>query len=116
MAPSLSRGVALVYILRLRSGALYIGCSDDAELRFARHANGTACRTTAIDPPRSVLRVEIHTDFSAARQREAQVKKWSRAKKEALIANDLSRLKALSKSRESSITRETTSRTDNLSE
>src|SRR5947207_2701871 len=86
MAPSLPRGVALIYILRLRSGAL-VGCSDDAEARFTRHAKGTACRTTAIDPPCSVLWVEIHSDFSAARRREAQIKKWSRAKKEALIAN-----------------------------
>ena len=90
--------IALVYILKLRSGALYVGCSDDVEGRFIRHANGTAC--TAIDPPQSVLWVEIHSDFSAARRREAQIKKWSRARKEALIANDLSQLKALSRSRD----------------
>ena len=100
MAPSLSRGTALVYILRLRSGALYFGCSDDAETRFIEHAKGTACRTTAIDPPRSLLWVEAQPDFSTARRREAQIKKWSRAKKEALITHDISRLKALSRSRD----------------
>ena len=100
MAPSLSSGIALVYILRLRSGALDVGCSDHAEARFARHAKGTACRTTAIDPPLSVMWVEIHPDFSAARRREAQIQKWSRAKKEALVADDLSPLKALSRSRD----------------
>lgn len=100
MAPSLSRGTALVYVLRLRSGALYVGCSDDAETRFTEHVNGTACRTTTIDPPRSLLWVEIQPAFSTARRREAQIKKWSRAKKEALIANDISRLKALSRSRD----------------
>ena len=100
MAPSLSRGTAFVYILRLRSGAFYVGCSNDAETRFDEHAAGTACRTTAIDPPLAVLFVEIHTDFVAARRRETQIKKWSRAKKEALIADDLLRLKSLSRSRE----------------
>ena len=102
IVPSLSRGISFVYILRLRSGALYVGCSSDAEMRFAEHVAGTTCRTTAIDPPVSVLSVEIHTDFASARKKEAQIKKWSRAKKEALIAGDLHRLKSLSRSREQS--------------
>ena len=99
MAPSLSRGTALVYILQLRSGSLYVGSSDDAEARFTEHERGTACRTTIIDPPQSLLWVEIQPDFSSARRREAQIKKWSRAKKETLISGDLSQLKKLSKSR-----------------
>ena len=99
MAPSLSRGVAFVYILRLRSGALYVGCSIDAEERFAAHADGTACFTTKVDPPVIVLFIEIQSDFAVARQREAQIKKWSRAKKLALATGDLARLKSLSKSR-----------------
>ena len=100
MALSLSRGISFVYILRLHSGTLYIGCSNDAETRFADHAAGIACRTTAIDPPVAVLFIELQTDFAMARQREGQIKKWSRAKKEALIAGDLLRLKALSQSRD----------------
>jgi putative endonuclease len=36
-------------------------------------------------------------DFESAVRRERQVKKWSRAKKEALINNDLETLKELSK-------------------
>ena len=100
MAPSLSRGISFVYILRLRSGAFYVGCSNDAETRFAEHAAGTACRTTAIDPPIAVLFIELRSDFAEARGREAQIKKWSRAKKEALVAGDLLRLKSLSQSRD----------------
>ena len=100
MAPSLSRGVSFVYILRLRSGALYVGCSTDAETRFAEHSAGTACRTTKLDPPVSVVFVEIHPDFRSARRRETQIKKWSRAKKEALISGDVARLKSLSQSRD----------------
>jgi putative endonuclease len=100
MAPSLSRGISFVYILRLHSGAFYVGCSNDAETRFAEHAEGRACRTTAIDAPIAVLFIELQTDFAMARRREAQIKKWSRAKKEALIAGDMDRLKALSRSRD----------------
>ena len=100
IVPSLSGGTPFVYILRLRSGAFYVGCSNDAETRFGEHAAGTACRTTAIDPPIAVLFIELRSDFAEARGREAQIKKWSRAKKEALIAGDLLWLKSLSRSRE----------------
>jgi predicted GIY-YIG superfamily endonuclease len=99
MAPSLSRVISVVYILQLRSGAFYVGCSDDVETRFEQHCKGTACHTTAIDPPLSVLFLEVHPNFQSARRREAQLKKWSRAKKEALIAGDISRLRMLSRSR-----------------
>jgi putative endonuclease len=37
--------------------------------------------------------------FSDARRREAQIKRWSRAKKEALVAGDMVKLRNLSKSR-----------------
>jgi len=75
LAPSLTKGVARVYILELRSGALYVGCSTDCEARFRDHATGTACRTTTLDPPITALFIEIHPDLAAARQRDAQLKK-----------------------------------------
>jgi predicted GIY-YIG superfamily endonuclease len=34
-----------------------------------------------MDPPTQVLWIELCTDFKRARSREAQIKKWSRAKK-----------------------------------
>ena len=51
---------------------------------------------------RSVQRVysEVHDSEKAAVSRETQIKKWSRAKKEALIAGDLDRLRFLSQSRD----------------
>jgi len=100
MAPSLSRGISFVYILRLQSGGLYIGCSTDFEKRFGDHENGSACRTTKLDPPKSVAWIEIHINFPAARRRETQIKKWSRAKKEALIVKDAKSLHCLAKSRD----------------
>lgn len=47
-----------------------------------------------------MLRVEACSTFPKARQREAQLKGWSRAKKEALNHGDLRALSALSESRE----------------
>jgi putative endonuclease len=48
----------------------------------------------------SILRVEVFDSFAGAQAREAQLKKWSRAKKEALIRGDFEALKSLSKSRD----------------
>ena len=102
MAPSLSRDTpfTFMYILRLRSGAFYVGCSTDFEARFHEHEQGTACRTTPIDPPEALLFVEIQSDFRTARQRESQIKRWSRAKKRALMDGDYAFLQRLSRSRE----------------
>jgi putative endonuclease len=94
-----SKGMPVVYFLRLRSGQLYIGSSTDREQRLDDHMSAQACRTTHVDPPVGILRVEIHPSFSLARRREAQLKRWSRAKKEALIKGDLSALHELCRSR-----------------
>lgn len=95
-----SKGTCVVYFLRLRSGSLYIGASVDLEQRLDDHASGHACRTTQQDTPVSFLRSEIYLTFSEARRREAQLKRWSRTKKEALIRRDLHTLKTLSRSRD----------------
>jgi putative endonuclease len=86
--------------LRLRSGILYIGATIDLEQRLDDHASGQACRTTQLDPPVALLLVEEFPTFSAAWTREAQLKRWSRAKKEALLNGEFERLHALSQSRE----------------
>ena len=89
---------AWFYILRLRSGSLYIGATTNLETRYKTHQNRLAARTTTLDPVVSLVYSEEHESFSKARQREAQVKRWSRAKKEALVAGDKDKLRALSKS------------------
>jgi len=103
MAPSLSRGTCVVYFLRLRSGILYVGASVDLEQRLGDHASGQACRTAALDVPFALLRIEIYSTFSEARRREAQLKRWSRAKKETLVRGDFDHLRKLSQSRDRSI-------------
>ena len=100
MAPSLSKGVAVAYFLRLKSGALYIGYSTDIEQRLDDHWHGQACRTTQLDQPASLLRVEACATLSEAVAREAQLKRWSRAKKQARLHGDVAGLKSLSRSRD----------------
>jgi len=94
MAPSLSGRTPVVYFLRLRSGVICVGASQDLDQRLEDHASGNACRTTQIDPPHRLLRVEICAPFPEARRREAQFKRWSHAKKAALTRNNKQQLRA----------------------
>jgi len=96
--PTVSRGTPVVYILRLQSGVPYIGASIDLEQRLNDHVSGRAGRTTSLDPPAALLRLEVCSTFAEARRREAQLKRWSRQKKESLIAGNLVTLSALSRS------------------
>jgi putative endonuclease len=66
---------------------------------MADHIAAIGCKTTRDDRPQSLLLVESHPTFSAARKREAQIKRWTRAKKEAFVAGDIQTLKRLSESR-----------------
>lgn len=88
---------AWLCILRLRSGTLYPGATTDVQRRFEEHVKGIACRTTNLDPAVSLAYSEEHPTFADARQREAQVKKWTLAKKEALVSGNTDRLKHLAK-------------------
>jgi predicted GIY-YIG superfamily endonuclease len=90
---------AYFYILRLRSGALYPGTTKNLEERYKAHITGKACRITKLDPPVGLVYIEEFQTFSEARRREAQIKRWSISKKEALVSGDLAKLKELAKSR-----------------
>jgi len=76
------------------------GATKNLEDRYKDHCSGEACRTTKLDPPAASVHSEKFETFSGARKREAQIKRWSRAKKEALVSGDVSKLRELSKSRE----------------
>ena len=89
----------MVYFLRLSSGAIYVGCSTDLDQRLDDHVCGQVCRTTQVDPRVAILRVGILPTFSEARRREAQLKRWSGAKKSALVLGDFDHLRELSQSR-----------------
>jgi len=90
---------AWFYVLRLRSGALYPGATKNLEERYKAHIAGKACRTTKLDPPLKLIYSESFPTFSEARKRETQIKRWTSAKKEALVAGDMVKLQNLSKSK-----------------
>lgn len=96
-------GPAYFYILRLRSGDLYIGATTNLNQRYEDHCLGKACRTTKLDHPLKLVYSESFPTFSEARKQEAQVKRWTRAKKEALVSGDMDRLQPLSKSKKKSV-------------
>jgi len=87
----------LVYILRCGDGSDYVGCTDAIEKRVAAHNAGQGAAWTARRRPVRLVFLEQHETESSAARRERQIKRWSRAKKEALIAGDTARLRALSK-------------------
>jgi len=88
---------AWTYILRLRSGRFYVGSTRDLNSRRLFHARGKASQTTKADPPVALAWSEEHATFAEAHARERQVKRWTRAKKEALIRGDMGRLHELAK-------------------
>ena len=84
-----------VYILRCADNALYVGETNNPDLRLARHQEGTASCFTARRRPVTLVYVEGLPDRPSALARERQLKRWTRAKKEALIAQDFALLKRL---------------------
>ena len=88
-----------VYILRMKDGRYYVGMTSDLERRRTEHGIKSGTRTTKIFGCDKMLYSEEHTDLSAARYREQQLKRWTRAKKEALINGDKDALKSLLRSR-----------------
>ena len=84
-----------VYILRCADRSLYIGHTGGLEWRMLRHIDGRGCRYTAARLPVVLVYSEPAKDRFMAIVRERQLKGWTRAKKDALIAGDLRALKRL---------------------
>ncbi len=89
-----------VYILECRNGTLYTGLTDNWERRFHELVSGKGGHYTSCNKPDKVLYFESFNDRLTAEERERQIKRWSRAKKLALIRGDRMTLRALSKSRD----------------
>jgi predicted GIY-YIG superfamily endonuclease len=91
-------GPFFVYIPRCSDDSFYVGHSTNVEERVAAHNDGRgAAWTTRRRPVRLVYREACATE-AASVKRERQIKRWTRAKKEALVAGNRARLKELSKS------------------
>ena len=88
-----------VYILECADGSYYVGHTDDLEARLAEHNRGRAATHTALRLPVALAYTEPAASRPAAAEREKQIKRWSRAKKKALIRGDKQALKTLSRRR-----------------
>ena len=84
-----------VYILRCADDSLYIGETHDITGRLAKHNEGSAAAHTAQRRPVRLVYTEEHAGRVDCLKRERQLKRWTRAKKEALIAGDQPLLKKL---------------------
>jgi len=86
-----------VYILRTSSNTLYIGQTNNLDKRLKEHRNKSSKSAKYIRHFSSFKPVysEEYLTRKEAMQREAQLKKWSRSKKDALIQDNEVLLKKL---------------------
>ena len=84
-----------VYILRCADDSLYIGETPDVSSRVMKHNEGGGSAYTAKRRPVHLAYFEVHENRDAALTREQQLKGWTRAKKEALIAGNVTLLTRL---------------------
>ncbi|MCF7807698.1 MAG: GIY-YIG nuclease family protein [Candidatus Marinimicrobia bacterium] len=84
-----------VYILQCSDGSLYTGVTSDLESRLADHQEGRYHGYTHKRRPVKLLWNTDTMEIQDAILLEKQIKKWGRAKKLALIAEDWNTLKLL---------------------
>lgn len=87
--------VHYVYILRCADDSLYVGETSNVVARVLTHQAGAASGFTSQRLPVTLVYAEAHVSRSSTLARERQLKRWTRAKKEALIAGDLALLTRL---------------------
>lgn len=73
------------YILRCRDGSLYTGISTDVAARLKTHNAGRGAAYTRSHGPVELVWQERAASESAARKREAEIKRYSKAQKEIFI-------------------------------
>lgn len=92
--------IYFVYMLRCSDGSIYVGQTQDVANRLKQHNAGEGAKHTRDRRPVVLLYSEEFQTVAEAVRRERQLKRWSHAKKEALIRGDAEALKRLSKRRQ----------------
>jgi putative endonuclease len=91
---------AYLYIVRCADGSYYIGTTRSSlEVRVAQHNAGTLGGYTACRRPVELVFSQWFERITDAIENERKLKRWSRAKKEALIRGDVTSLHELSRRR-----------------
>jgi putative endonuclease len=92
-----------VYILRCSDGSYYTGITSKLHDRIEQHQSALDRRcNTSNKLPVELVYFEVFQIVQRAISREKQIKRWSRAKKEALISGDYLKLQALAESKKRS--------------
>jgi len=73
------------YLLICQDGSYYIGATENLPERIQNHAEGKGGAHTKENPPVIFAWYEPHPHAESARQRERQLKGWSRTKKNSLV-------------------------------
>ena len=89
-----------VYILKCSDNSYYVGVTNNIGRRLEEHNSGVneSCYTYSRRPVLFEYIQEFQNPLDAIGF-EKQIKKWTRAKKEALIKGDIDKLKELAKSK-----------------
>ncbi|MBI2640709.1 MAG: GIY-YIG nuclease family protein [Candidatus Sungbacteria bacterium] len=85
-----------VYILLCDQKTFYVGMTDNLERRLLQHQRKESPYTKKFSEAVVVYK-ENFTNFVSAENRELQLKKWSIAKKKALISGNINLLRRLSR-------------------
>jgi predicted GIY-YIG superfamily endonuclease len=85
------------YLLQCADASYYAGHTDDLELRIGQHQTGACGGYTATRLPVTLAWSQAFATREEALAAERQIKGWSRAKKEALMAGDWNRIQLLAK-------------------
>lgn len=85
------------YIARCSDNSLYCGQTNNLEIRIKEHNSSSVrgAKYTKLRKPIKLAYSEKYPTLQEAMKRELQVKKWTKAKKEALVKGDLQLLKKL---------------------
>ena len=88
------------YMLRCRDGSFYIGHTDNLDRRVPQHQSGEIEGYTRKRRPVTLVWSQDFPSRLEALEAERQIKGWSRAKKQALIAGDWALLSDLARNRQ----------------
>jgi putative endonuclease len=93
---SMNKGGYIYIMSNKHHTTLYIGVTSDLEMRVMEHKAAKVKSFTQMYNLDELLYFEVFDSIADAIDRETQLKKWSRAKKDALIATLNPRLEDLS--------------------
>lgn len=91
-----------MYMLKCSDGSYYTGSTKHLKKRLKEHSKGEGANYTKKRLPVELVYYEEFNRIDHAFYREKQVQKWTRAKKEALMANNEEELSNLAECKNNS--------------